>query len=342
MNCVSISSYIFYLIKFNILPDNYTHNNSLDLSNTYTIHKQSDGTFYFETGHFTRMRKEIERLCHNHITNKLHHWEKKELSYIRNYIDNKVSLHIEQFLKADIDAYDRDTDTYPLVLEKQELDEFARQLPYNFYPDFVHSIKSVPEEYRKSYLVQNPRWTLLDIGTICWWGRWVDKQRIQIYFSRQGTGWDNPTSARNQNKIEERQIMRCWIRKICPYPSNRNDETSKPDISYTSGQTIQIQWRRFEQHKKRPEKSKITEEEPSECPVGRKTGTGSYLAMSHTAEFQQIYAEEVGRSGYPSWATDCVEDYFAEAFWKCCVSPGTTQSNLPRTYEYVMRVANMC
>lgn len=129
---------------------------------TYTIHKQSDGTFYFETGHFTRMRKEIERLCHNHITNKLHHWEKKELSYIRNYIDNKVSLHIEQFLKADIDAYDRDTDTYPLVLEKQELDEFARQLPYNFYPDFVHSIKSVPEEYRKSYLVQNPRWTLLD------------------------------------------------------------------------------------------------------------------------------------------------------------------------------------
>ena len=76
--------------------------------------------------------------------------------------------------------------------------------------------------------------------------------------------------------------------------------------------------------------------------VGRKTGTGSYLAMSHTAEFQQIYAEEVGRSGYPSWATDCVEDYFAEAFWKCCVSPTATQSNLPRTYEYVMRVANMC
>ena len=76
--------------------------------------------------------------------------------------------------------------------------------------------------------------------------------------------------------------------------------------------------------------------------VGIKTGTGSYLGMSHTAEFQQIYAEEVGRSGYPSWATDCVEDYFAEAFWKCCVSPGTTQSNLPRTYEYVMRVANMC
>ena len=129
---------------------------------TYSIHTKSDGSFYFETGHFARMRKEIEKLCHNHITYKLQYWEKKELSYLKKFIENHVSLYIEQNLKADINAYDSETDTYPLILDKLELEEFARQLPNNNYPDFVNSIKDIPEEYRKSYLVQNPRWTFLD------------------------------------------------------------------------------------------------------------------------------------------------------------------------------------
>ena len=65
-----------------------------------------------------------------------------------------------------------------------------------------------------------------------------------------------------------------------------------------------------------------------------------FQATSSTAEFREIYASEVGTSGFPGYATDCIEDYFAEAYWKALTKPSWCQQTIPRTYEYVMRQAN--
>lgn len=78
--------------------------------------------------------------------------------------------------------------------------------------------------------------------------------------------------------------------------------------------------------------------------VGIRDGHGActfgYRAASSSGEFQEIYVSERGASGFPGYATDCYEDYFAEVYWKACVSPGWCQRTIPRSYEYVMRMAN--
>lgn len=80
--------------------------------------------------------------------------------------------------------------------------------------------------------------------------------------------------------------------------------------------------------------------------IGRRDGYGTcsfgYQAVTSTSEWQEIYAAERGASGFPSYATDCAEDYFAECVWKALVSPGWCSTTIPRSYEYAMRFVNAC
>lgn len=77
---------------------------------------------------------------------------------------------------------------------------------------------------------------------------------------------------------------------------------------------------------------------------GNRDGHGfnsfGFRSSSTSGEFQEIYRSEVGASGFPSWATDCYEDYFAEVYWKALVNPSWCQRTIPRSYEFVMRQAN--
>lgn len=156
--CVKIGKYIMKTNYAYDLPDGMMK----QVQGIYTIHKLVDGTFYFGTGQFGVMRKEIERLCHIHIGNKLKKWEKEELVYISSYIRNKVSVYISMILSPDLSKYDVKTDSYPLIVDYQQLPKFERQLPYRNYPDFINQIKEIPVEYRKSYLVKHPQWSLLE------------------------------------------------------------------------------------------------------------------------------------------------------------------------------------
>lgn len=80
--------------------------------------------------------------------------------------------------------------------------------------------------------------------------------------------------------------------------------------------------------------------------IGRRDGYGyttfGYQGVSSSSEWHEICAAEAGVSGFPSWATDCVEDYFAECCWKALANPGWCASTLPRSYEFVMRYINAC
>lgn len=64
--------------------------------------------------------------------------------------------------------------------------------------------------------------------------------------------------------------------------------------------------------------------------------------VTASAEWHEIYSAEVGLSGFPGYATDCCEDYFAETVWKAIVNPSWCQSTIPRSYEFAMRYVNAC
>lgn len=129
---------------------------------TYAIYKSIDGTFYFKEGDFASLRKEIERLCHIYIGNKLKLWEKEKLTYISSYIRNKVHIYMNQILTPDLNRYDEKTDSYPLIVDNRQISEFGRHLPYTHYPDFINQIKEIPAEYRISYMKKYPSWRLLN------------------------------------------------------------------------------------------------------------------------------------------------------------------------------------
>ena len=79
--------------------------------------------------------------------------------------------------------------------------------------------------------------------------------------------------------------------------------------------------------------------------VGDRDGYGyselfQYRAVTSSQEFRDIYDAERGQSGFPGYATDCREDYFAEAYWKALTKPQWCQSTIPRTYEYVINISN--
>ena len=79
--------------------------------------------------------------------------------------------------------------------------------------------------------------------------------------------------------------------------------------------------------------------------IGTRDGYGlspsfGYPALTTSAEWMSIYAAEAGASGFSSYATDCQEDYFAEAFWKCLVSPSWAQSTIPQSYAFIMSHVN--
>lgn len=78
--------------------------------------------------------------------------------------------------------------------------------------------------------------------------------------------------------------------------------------------------------------------------VGRRDGHAvnsfGFQAASSTAEFREIYSSEAGSSGFPGYATDCIEDYFAEVYWKALTKPSWCKQTIPRSYEYVLRQAN--
>ena len=73
-----------------------------------------------------------------------------------------------------------------------------------------------------------------------------------------------------------------------------------------------------------------------------RTGYYGYTGVTSDPTWVAIYNEEVGRSGYPSWANYCPEEYFAESVWKALANPSWCKKTLPKTYEYVMNCVNRC
>ena len=79
--------------------------------------------------------------------------------------------------------------------------------------------------------------------------------------------------------------------------------------------------------------------------LGRKEGWGAtqhygYNGVTSDETWVDIFNEEVGASGYPSWANYCPEEYFAESVWKALAEPSWCKKTLPKTYEYVMNCIN--
>jgi hypothetical protein len=65
-----------------------------------------------------------------------------------------------------------------------------------------------------------------------------------------------------------------------------------------------------------------------------------YIGVTSDPIWIDIYNEEVGKSGYPSWANNCPEEYFAESFWKVLTEPSWVQKTLPKTYDYMINCIN--
>lgn len=71
-----------------------------------------------------------------------------------------------------------------------------------------------------------------------------------------------------------------------------------------------------------------------------RTGYYGYTGVTSDPTWVSIYNEEVGKSGYPSWANYCPEEYFAESVWKALANPSWCSKTLPKTYDYVMNCIN--
>ena len=67
-----------------------------------------------------------------------------------------------------------------------------------------------------------------------------------------------------------------------------------------------------------------------------------YKAVTSDPTWVQIYNEEVVASGFPSWANNCPEEYFAECVWKVLTIPFWCQKTIPKSYEYVLNCINRC
>lgn len=73
--------------------------------------------------------------------------------------------------------------------------------------------------------------------------------------------------------------------------------------------------------------------------LGKQYGTNAagYRSsfMSCNADFQAIYAEEAGNSGYGYWGTSSSIEYFAESWRFYFEDPARVEKNTPGTYEYI-------
>lgn len=57
--------------------------------------------------------------------------------------------------------------------------------------------------------------------------------------------------------------------------------------------------------------------------------------MSCNTDFQAIYKEEVGKSGYGYWGTGNSVEFFAESWRFYFEDPSRVKKNTPKTYEYI-------
>lgn len=66
----------------------------------------------------------------------------------------------------------------------------------------------------------------------------------------------------------------------------------------------------------------------------------SYQAVTTSDEWNIIYNKEKDISQFPSWATDCCEDFFAEVYWRSLTETDWCKENIPLSYEFVTNYAN--
>lgn len=78
--------------------------------------------------------------------------------------------------------------------------------------------------------------------------------------------------------------------------------------------------------------------------LGMDTGTWvpgqKWHYLSSNPSFLAIYKAEAKKSGFESWATDCPEDYFAEAFRFYFENP-MRLNDVPGTYVFIQNAINM-
>ena len=75
--------------------------------------------------------------------------------------------------------------------------------------------------------------------------------------------------------------------------------------------------------------------------LGNKEGRGyspnyGFRALTSDPAWVEIYNQEVGKSGFPSYVTWCPEEFFAECFWKALAEPNWMKNTLPNAYNYII------